>query len=348
MKYLLVFLYIVFPLMARGFVESSNRSGPVDGDTILHKTIRAADKDRDDGDRDSRLRKRVRILLRDKGHLINIINDAGETPLFLAGKYPLTTKLLLQHGADPNLVNQHDRTVFQDVLMRSFSPQLLKIFFKWSQKRPDVNVVDENGLSILQHLWSQPDMNVMDENGLPLAQHLWSQSDVSLIHEDGLSLLQFLLYDIFLAAKYSEAQYKKDREYHGGSVIAYTISLFAVKKKWDNFFENRYKRKEIALILINEGVDLTYRDPFGKLSLHQAVRLDSPEIAERIIKKGGTWYLTSQDREAIIQLAVEKNYDKIVRLLRKKPFPGEVSLLGKFFDSCHALWNNPLRGRSTQ
>ena len=324
----------------KGFWEGANQGwGPGYEDTILHKTIRAAAKDSDAGDRDNRLRKRVRDLLKEEDNeIVNAINNEGETPLFLARKYPLTVKLLLQKGANPNLVNQHGRTVFQYVLMLSSNPSLLKIFFKWSQNRPNVNVVDEDSLSILQHLWSQPNMNVMDEDGRPLAQHLWSQSDVNLIHEDGLSLLQFLLYDIFLAKKHSEAQSEKDREYRGGSLIAYTISQFAAKKKWNNFFENLYKRKEIALILINEGADLSYRDPFGKLPLHQAVRLYNSEIAERIIKKGGTWYLTSHDREAIIQLAIEKNYDKVVHLLKKKPFLGELSFRDKILKACQALW----------
>lgn len=341
MKYLLAFLCIVFPLLAKGFVEGSNRSGPSDGDTILHKTIRAADKDLDDGGRDRRLRKRVRNLLQDKGHLINVVNSAGETPLFLARKYPLTTKLLLQNGADPNAVNQHGRIVFQDVLIFSLDPQLLKIFFKWSQNQPDVNVVDENGLSLLQYMWSQPEMNLIHEDGPPLAQYLWSQFDVDLIYEDSLSLLQLLLYDIFLATKYAEIQREKDHEYRGGSLIDYALSLYASDRKWGNFFENRRKRKEMALILINEGADLAYRDPFGKLPLHQAVRLYTPEIAERIIKKGGTLYLSSQDREAIIQLAIERNYDKVVRFLRRKPFPGEISFVDKIFNACHALWTHP-------
>ena len=193
MKYLLIFLCVVFPLMAGGFVEGPNRRrAEDDGDTILHKTIRAAAKERQDGDTDGRLRKRVRILIRDESHLINVINVAGETPLFLARKYSLTAKLLLQNGADPNLVNQHDRTVFQDVLMDSFNPLLLKIFFKYSQNRPDVNVVDENDLS----------------------------------------LLQYLLYDIFRATEHFKSQYEKDREYHGGSLINYTFSLFEARKKW--------------------------------------------------------------------------------------------------------------------
>ena len=222
--------------------------------------------------------------------------------------------------------------------MLNFNPRLLKIYFKWSRNRPNVNIVDENGLYFLQHIWSQPEMNLIHEDGPPLAQHLWSQFDVNLIHEDSLSLLQLLLYDIFLATKYSEAQKEKEFEYHGDSVVAYTLSLFAVNKKWNNFFENRHKRKEIVLLLINEGADLTYRDPFGKLPLHQAVRLYDSEIAERIIKKGGTRYLTNQDREDIIQLAIEKNYDKVVHFLRKKPFPGEVPFKDKLLNSCQAIW----------
>lgn len=278
------------------------------------------------------------LLQKEDSEIVNAINNKGETPLFLARKYPLTTKLLLKKGADPNLVNQDGRTVFQDVLMLISNPYLLKIYFKWSRNRPNVNVVDKNGLDLLQLGWSQPEMNLIHEDGPPLAQRLWSQFDVNLIHEGSLSLLQLLLYDIFLATQYAEAQKKKESEYHGGSVVAYTFSLIAAKKKWRNFFENRSKRNEMALLLINEGADLTYRDPFGKLPLHQAVRLYNSEIAERIIKKGGTRYLTSQDREDITQLATEKHYDKVVQLLRKKPFPGEVPFKDKLLNSCQTIF----------
>ena len=300
MRYLLVFLCVVFSFMARGFVEK--RSGPSDGDTILHATIRAADKDHNDGiGRDGRLRKRVRVLLRDEIHLINVVNDVGETPLFLARKYPLTTKLLLRKGADPNVVNQHDMTAFQYILMSNIDPSLLKIFFKWSQNRPDVSIVDENGLS----------------------------------------LLQYLLHDISRWTKHFKSQYEKDREYGGGSVVAYAISLFEANKKWGDFLTNRSRRKKEAIILINEGVDLTHRDPLGELALYQALRLSDSLVAEWIIRKGGTEYLTIQDREALVRLAAEQNHTKILRLLKQKPFPGEVSFTDKIFNSCHALWTHP-------
>ena len=176
---------------------------------------------------------------------------------------------------------------------------------------------------------------------------------MNLVHEDSLrlSLLQFLLYDIFLATKYSVAQKEKELEYHGGSLITYAFHLHTVHKKWNNFAMNRHNREEVALLLINEGADLTKRDHFGKFPLHQAVRLYNVKIAERIIKKGGTLYLSRQDREDIIQLATEENkvieslvgyhrdnYDKVIQLLRKKPFPGEVPFKDKFLNSCHALW----------
>ena len=287
--------------MARGFVEGSHRGSPDDGDTILHKTIRAAERDHDAGARDSRLRKRVRILLRDEGYLVNIVNNAGETPLFLARKYPLTAKLLLQNGADPNLVNQHDRTVFQDVLRNNINPSLLKIFFKWSQNRPDVNVEDENGLS----------------------------------------LLQYLLHDMSRAEQYFESQDAKDREYRGGSVIAYTFSLFEANKKRGAFLTTLTRRKAEAVILINEGIDLTHRDSLEELALYQALRLPDSLIAEWILRKGGTEYLTGRDREALVRLAVEQNHTKILHFLKEEPFPGEISFRDKLFNSCHALWTHP-------
>ena len=86
---------------------------------------------------------------------------------------------------------------------------------------------------------------------------------------------------------------------------------------------------------------MTHRDPLGELALYQATRLSDPIIAEWIIRKGGTEYLTNQDREILVRLAVEQNHTKILHFLKQKPFPGEVSFSDKIFNSCHALWNNP-------
>ena len=218
----------------------------------------------------------------------------------MARKYPLTAKLLLQNGADPNLFNQYERTVFQDVLEDSYNPSLLKMFFKWSQ--PDVNIVDQN--------------------------------------DHGRSLLQKLLHDLLLMEQYYQSTYETDFEYRGGSLISYTISLFRASESWNNFFINQNRRKEESIIIINQGVDLTHRDDAGELSLYQAVRLPRSEIAEWIIRKEGTRYLTNQDREFLVRLSVKRNHDKILRLLKKEPFPGKVSLRDKFFNSCHAFWSS--------
>ena len=343
-KHLLIFSVFCFSPTVQGFVKESNPGkDPGYKDTLLHKMIRAAKRDSNAGARDKRLRKRVRAFLeKENQEMLNAINEKGETPLFLAGRYPLTAKFLLQKGADPNLVNQYGRIVFQDVLLTIPNPFLLKIFFKWSRNRPNVSFVDENALSYLQKIWSHPELNLMDK-GLPLTWYLWREHDANLVHEDSLSLLQFLLYHVFLATQYFNAQYEKDFEYNGGSVIVYGVSLFKANKKWDHFLNNRRLIKEKALLLIDEGADLSYRDPFGKLPLHQAVRLYNSEIAERIIQKGGALYLTDSEREAVIEHAVKKNYDKVVALLKKQPFSGgELSLKERVFNFCHSVWRGKL------
>ena len=258
---------------------------------------------------------------------------------------------MLQKGADPNLLTQDDRTVFQHILMANFNqdPSLLKIYFKYS--RPDVSFIDENALSLLEIIWSQPEIKLID--GKPLSYYLWGggagtntvneeespavliEPDLNFIVEESLSLLQFLLYDVFLFTQYINKW--KSEEYKGGSVIAYALTLHRGIKYLKDFISKRHIRVQQALLLINEGADLTYRDPFGKLPLHQAVRFYSPAVAERIIKKGGTLYLTKQDREFAIEMAIENNHDKVVNLLTQKPFPREPSLKEKFVNSCHSI-----------
>ena len=98
LKYFLFFLFFITVPQVKGFLEKSHRWDGTPGyrDSILHKIIRSAAKDTL-GERDRKLRKRVRALLqKENPEIVNTINNQGEIPLFLARHYPLTTKLLLQ------------------------------------------------------------------------------------------------------------------------------------------------------------------------------------------------------------------------------------------------------------
>ncbi len=64
---------------------------------------------------DARLAKKVKTLL-EVGSDPNAMNSLGETPLFLARRYPLTFRLLLLHGASPGLSDPEGKTVLQKII----------------------------------------------------------------------------------------------------------------------------------------------------------------------------------------------------------------------------------------
>ncbi len=285
-----------------GHIAERGGSGPKgdpdrNGDTALHSAIKAAGRDRD-GDTDARLRRVMRLLLRESGHLANALNHAGEAPLFLARTYPATARLLLQSGADPNIITPQGGTVFQSLLLGSFDPGLLKMIFRESQFQPDINIIDKSG---------------------------------------GHSLLQIILQEILLAEQFFQSEYPKHGKYKGQPPVAYVFDLFQENSSWRNFLADIGRRAEQAAIIINNGANLSHRNFDGELALHLAVRQRSPQTARLIIQRGGTEYLTEEDRKALARLAAEQGHNKIIALLSAKPpFSGKPSFRDSAASSCRA------------
>ena len=107
------------------------------GSTPIFYAIR--EKSRVEIEEENELRRKITVqLLIDNGANVNIINNDGSTPLFLAVQYGLTeiVQLLIDSGANVN----HKSSLLHTAAYKN-DHKMLKILLKW--KPYDINVIDE-------------------------------------------------------------------------------------------------------------------------------------------------------------------------------------------------------------
>ena len=292
----ILFLTIVFPLVALGFKGKEKSDGDKDGNTDLHLAIKEApdyfrrisggalrdaeesrlsDNPADqvfwlldwlEGRRyDRRLRQAVKTLL-DMGSDPNVLNAKGETPLFLARYYPLTFKLLLEQGADPNIFD--------------------------SEGIPDLQKIIESKIIVIKEKTTAKEGSFLGPLRPVRAIFRWSRNlpPADVTGRLLLDILQRLL--------------EKEKENY----------------RWNSYkYEEIKAGRKLALALVDAGADLTLRNNNGLLPVYLAAQLGDSRLAYQMIEKGGIDYLSGPDSENLFRLLAFE--DKVVRLLRKKTFP---------------------------
>ena len=286
---LLIFLYGVFSQAAFGYADIRKSNREEDGNTKLHLAI-MAEKRR--GHNDQKLKKTVQALLQG-GEDPNVTNSEEISPLYLSISYPETFKVLLQYGADPNISDSDGETDFQKIINAMFFYQgklfYVNSIFKWSQIKPNVNVENEDGNSILNN------------------------------YLDG--------FIARMSEKLSEITNLNQEAYNTKGYDARSEKLKTLKYEQERYIEEYKAGTKTAFILINKGADLTHRNARGELPLHQAVQLPGSEVTEQMIKKRGTGYLTRKDRAVLVQRAVwSEEKVKQIRLLQRKQTSLKVKL----------------------
>jgi len=276
---------------------------------------------------------------------INIKNNNGENVLFSfldsrGGKKKSQklkfVRLLLEHGADPNLTTNDKKTAIVPAckLEGELATQVLGILREFGadvsqQHEAFFTAIEYGRIDLVKFLLEQnPDyLNKLEGWRENSALHVACSA-----REPNIELVKFFIQqrDDFLSARNSQGEYPLHAAVDKGNLDIIKIILehekgketldkkndhkvspliSAISQKWD------YK-EEVVMCLIEQGANLNITDKSGKTSLIRACKKGYMEVIKKLLEKGVDKDVKDKKGKTAEDYAKEKHYTEIVELLK--------------------------------
>lgn len=234
----------------------------------------------------------LRTLL-DAGANPNVLSSDGSSALLIASSNADTdaVKALLGAGANPNHALPNGQTVLMSATVNGYATVIDLLI----DAGADVNAIFPDGrfgalalaldskkmriaLQLLRH-GAQP--NFGESDTLPLA-----------------------------VAEYGSLELLQELDSRGGSHLA----AFGARAA---FVAARNKDPEVLDYLLNHGIDLSVGNDLGYTPLILASLANHPSLVQRYVDRGDDLNARDIDGETALSLAIEKDWDLIIHILRK-------------------------------
>lgn len=259
----------------------------------------------------------------------NIANAKGNTPLVTAldDRQNDMAKVLIQHGADPTVKDMQGMTALMWVAYYGYKDILMQMI----DKVPSLNSRDKKGYTALmmaceaghkeivsELIQHGANMNIRDNSGAT-ALH-WSlqdnQTDIALElisrganlnakDKDGNTPLMWTVYnknEIVAKELIIQNANLEEKDSIGNTALMYAAQTGLL---------------EVMKLMIQKGANIETRNSFGNTALLHAAMNGRTEIIKELIRKGVNLDVKNNGGFTALQLAKNKNYKNIVRLIEE-------------------------------